>query len=82
MNQYEERQQYGAFSEELSAFKVLLDGLGVELGRELAVVVDVGLLGLNFQIIDVCPLVHLHQTLFIIQFNLSLSTSLVKCVEE
>ena len=36
----------GAFSEELSAFRVLLDGLEVEL----KVVVDVGFLGLNFQI--------------------------------
>ena len=40
----------GAFNEELSAFRVLLDGLGVELGCELEVVVDVGFLGLNFQI--------------------------------
>ena len=40
----------GVFSEELSAFRVLLDGLGVELGCELEVVVDVGFLGLNFQI--------------------------------
>ena len=48
----------GAFNKELSAFRVLLDGLGVELDCELEVVVDVGFLGLvdvgflglNFQI--------------------------------
>ena len=40
----------GSFSEELSAFRVLLDGLGEELGCELEVVVDVGFLGFNFQI--------------------------------
>ena len=50
----------GVFSEELSAFRVLLDGLGVELGCELEVVVDVGFLRFNFQIGGHGWLAHTH----------------------